>query len=581
MTTSTAAETDTFDRLPREYPRRFVPQDLDLGDWSAVEPLYDDLDRRPIADRAELERWLQDWSELTSCLDQEKTLRYARMSCNTEDPEREAAYKQYVEHIAPKLAPRHHAIEVRYLAERKRLGLPEDLYGVLDRLVGAEVRVYREKNIPLRTRQALLGQRYQQITGAMTVEYEGEERTLPQMARYLEEQDRGVREQTWRLVSDRRLQDAGKLDDIFDELLECRFQVAANADFADYRDYIFVSKRRFDYGWRDCLEFHAAIEEVAVPIVARFLEERRRDMGLAALRPWDTAVDPLGRPRLVPFDKGEQLVDKVDRIFESLDAELAAQYRRVVELGLIDVESRKGKAPGGYMAALPEDRLPFIFMNAAGRDGDVRTLLHEAGHAFHTLAAREQPFFAYRYGPMEFNEVASMAMEHLGAFHLDQFYSGEDLVRARHERLLGVIQFFPWMAIVDGFQHWIYTHPGHTRQERTEAWRGLMGRFGAGVDWTGLEEHRDNLWHRQLHVFLYPFYYVEYGIAELGALGVWLNGREDRSSALAAYKRALALGGSRPLPELFDAAGVRFDFSAGTLRRILGAVVEEIESLDE
>ncbi|HEU5395931.1 MAG TPA: M3 family metallopeptidase, partial [Verrucomicrobiae bacterium] len=249
--------------------------------------------------------------------------------------------------------------------------------------------------------------------------------------------------------------------------------------------------------------------------------------------------------------------------------ELAAGFRQMQDLRLLDLDNRKGKAPGGYQSTLNEARVPFIFMNAVGVQRDVETILHEAGHAFHALATRQEDLYPYRHAPIEFCEVASMSMELLGNEFLGEFYAAGDLHRALKTHLEGIIGFFPWMATVDAFQHWIYTHPEHTRAERKAAYRELMDRFGGNTDWSGWEEARAYSWHRQLHIFLHPFYYVEYGIAQLGALQVWANSRRDKAKALNDYKKALALGGSRPLPELFAAAGCRFDFSRDTIRPLI------------
>jgi oligoendopeptidase F len=309
-------------------------------------------------------------------------------------------------------------------------------------------------------------------------------------------------------------------------------------------------------------------------------QERKAKLGLDKLRPWDLAVDPTNQPPLRPFEKVETMVERTQNIFDKLDAGLAGGFRKMNDLKLLDLANRKGKAPGGYQSTLAEARLPFIFMNAVGVQRDVETILHEAGHAFHALATQREDFLAYRSAPIEFCEVASMSMELLGNEYIETFYKPDDAKRARREHLEGIIEVFPWIATVDAFQHWIYTHPGHTRDERTAAWMALMDRFGAKVDWSGFEDARGYLWHRQLHIFLYPFYYIEYGIAQLGALQVWANSKKDKSRALRDYQSALALGGSKPLPELFSAAGCRFDFSAATVEPLAKLVQTELTKLN-
>jgi oligoendopeptidase F len=380
-------------------------------------------------------------------------------------------------------------------------------------------------------------------------------------------------------VAARRLKDAGALDDIFDQMLALRHEIALAAGFANFRDYTFAAYERFDYTPEDCVRFHQAIEHHIVPLARELQRERARKLGVTPLRPWDLAVDPEQRPPLHPFRESSELLEKTHAIFAKLDPRLGDYFQVLRRQQLVDLDNRKGKAPGGYQSTLSESRVPFIFMNAVGAHRDVETMLHEAGHAFHALAAREQPLHAYRSAPIEFCEVASMGMELLAAPHLPAFYSEAEARRARRAHLEGILQFFPWMATVDAFQHWIYLHPGHTREERRATWLGLMDRFGGLEDYAGFEANRAALWHRQLHIFEIPFYYVEYGIAQLGALQLWQAARRDLPSALDHYLAGLKLGGSRPLPELFAASGLAFDFTDETIAPLMQGVQEELLKL--
>jgi oligoendopeptidase F len=354
-----------------------------------------------------------------------------------------------------------------------------------------------------------------------------------------------------------------------------------NAGLSDYRAFQWKANKRFDYTPEDCLRFSDAIAETCVPIVRRLDRQRAADMNLQILRPWDSAADPKGRPPLRPFDENQidEFVAKTREIFNRLSPALAADFDQLRQRGNLDLQSRKGKQPGGYLMPLEESRQPFIFMNAAGLQRDVETLLHEGGHAFHHLAASGQDLVFLRSAPMEFCEVASMSMELLGSEHLSVFYNEADTARAKRKLIEGIIYFFPWMAIIDSFQHWLYTHPAHDRQERKSVWLSLLDRFSGVVDWTGWEPARESLWQRQGHLFHAPFYYVEYGIAQLGALQLWMKARQDPHQALANYRSALALGGTRPLPRLFAAAGIEFDFSQKTLRPLMDALEEELERL--
>ena len=502
------------------------------------------------------------------------------MSCHTDSAEAEKAYLHFVEHVEPQIKPRQFALEQTYLAQPLRAQLPKARYEVFDRDLRQRVELFREENVALETEESKLGQQYQKLSGALTVQFRGEEKTLTQMGRFLEEPDRALRQETWELVAKRRLEESEKFEDIFDQLVKLRGQIARNAGFANYRDYAFKLRGRFDYTPEDCAAFHDAIESEVVPLQRELQSVRRAQLQLPALRPWDLSVDPLNRPPLKPFDGVGQMVERTQRIFDRIDGGLADGFRTMQERRLLDLDNRKGKAPGGYQSTLSESRLPFIFMNAVGLQRDVETMLHEAGHAFHALATREEPLLAYRSAPIEFCEVASMSMELLGNEFIEEFYAPPEARRARRTHLEGIVAVFPWIATVDAFQHWIYTHPDHTRAERTAAWLALMDRFGGAVDWTGHEAVRANLWHRQLHIFLYPFYYVEYGIAQLGALQVWANSKRNKAGALADYQRALALGNSRPLPELFTAAGCQFSFDRATVQPLVKLLKDELAGMN-
>ncbi len=571
-----------FGQLPPHRPRQFVPANANLGEWSQIAPLFDQLEANAprCASVADLERWLIDWSELNAALDEESSRRYIAMTCHTDSPEAEKAYLHFVERIEPELKPRQFKLEQLFVSNPCRAQLAKSRYEVFERDLRNHVELFRPENVALETDEAKLGQQYQKLSGSLTVQFRGAEKTLPQMAPYLEETDRTLRQEAWTLVANRRLQDAEKFEDNFDQLVKLRERIAANAGFKNYLEYAFRLRGRFDYTPADCRRFHDAVETEIMPAVRQLQAERARQLKLPALRPWDLDVDPLNQPPLRPFKEVGQMTSATQRIFDQLDGGLARGFRTMQEMRLLDLDNRKGKAPGGYQSTLAEARLPFIFMNAVGVQRDVDTMLHEAGHAFHALATRDEDLYAYRGGPIEFCEVASMSMELLGNEFLEEFYTPAEANRARRDHLEGIVKFFPWMATIDGFQHWIYSHPGHSRAERSAAWIDLRKRFGGDVDWSGHEPANASMWHRQLHLFLHPFYYVEYGIAQLGALQVWANSKRDKARALADYQKALALGGSRPLPELFAAAGCTFDFSAKTVKPLIEMTRAELAKLN-
>ncbi len=565
--------------IPTPYPHEWLPENLSLTTWGEIEPWYEKLLALPTSTAHELERFLVAAGELGGVVGQVGVKRYIAMTCQTDDATSKAAYLDFVREIEPRLKPIHNDIRARFLDSPARADLPAGEYFVFTRALVNRRELYREANIARETQLAELEQRYQEIIGAMTVSYRGQERTLAQMAPFLEENDRGARREAWALSASRRLADQGTLDDLFDQMLEPRFAIAREAGFESFVEYSFRNRERFDYGVADAERFHEAVEHAVVPLARKIQAERQSALGVDSLRPWDLAVDPLLRAPLKPFADVEQLATRAETIFHEVDPGLGDQFGFMRRTGLLDLANRKGKAPGGYQTTLEDDRLPFIFMNAVGLDSDVRTLLHEGGHAFHTLACRGERLAAYRECPLEFCEVASMTMELLGAKHLAPFYESADADRSNRRLLEGIVLILPWIATVDAFQHWIYNHPGHTREQRKRAWRELLDRFGGDVDYSGFEAARDHSWHRQLHIFLYPFYYIEYGIAQLGALQIWHRSLSDWAGAVGAYKSALALGGTRPLPELFAAAGARFDLGESLITPLMDAVKRELERM--
>ena len=567
-------------QLPVYQKRVFVPQDVDLTDVDTVVGLYEKLENNSINSPQELEQWLIERSELDAALSQAGSILYIRMTCQTDDPDSAGAYTKFVQTIPPAVKPVNDRLNHKYVAARKLYALDVKRYEVYDRAVKTDIELFCEKNVSLQTKVDLLSQDYQALCGGMTVLFESKEHTMPQMGKYLLETDRTRRQAAWLASAQRRVKDRDKLEEIFEGMFELRNTIAQNAGFSNFTDYQFKAYHRFDYTPEDCKKYHETVEKLIVPLNGKILKMRKEQMGLKTLRPWDTAVDALGKDPLTPFKDTQGLIKSTKDIFNKLDADLGLQFQEMDKLGLLDLASRKGKAPGGYQNTLSEARKPFVFMNAVGIDDDVRTLLHEAGHAFHALACAKDPIVDYRSAPMEFCEVASMAMELLGGEYLNEFYCAEDLRRSNREHLEGIIQTLAWVANIDAFQHWLYEHPGHSSLERRQAWNECYERFGGNfIDWSELTEIKSYLWHRQLHIFEVPFYYIEYGIAQLGALQVWLNARRDPKKALENYKQGLALGGSRPVRELYQAAGISFDFSESIIRPLVEAVTEEWERL--
>lgn len=569
-----------------------VPAQFDGTKFAHIEPLMKELLARPVRSREELERWLTDRSDISAACSEARANLYITMTCDTDDKNAARAYEVYITEVDPKLKPYSFELEKRFVALAQQFELPGERYTVLVRGAKAEVELFREENIPLETKLSQLGQKFETLAGSMTVQFEGQERTLPQMARYQEMTDRATRESAWRAVSERRFKEVDNFNAIYDEMIGLRHKVAKNAGFENYIGYAYKSKHRFDYSVKECEDFHAGVEKAVVPLVRALEKKRAKELGVDVLRPWDLAVDPKGRGPLKPFNGGRELMSKSVAAMKRLDSRLAgllselgdgSETRGARDGACLDLDSRKGKAPGGYQYMRDRSRRPFIFMNAAGLHRDMTTMLHEAGHAFHSTLCKDEPLVSYRHAPIEYCEVASMSMELLTMPYWDEFYKdSSDLARARRKQIEESVTLLPWIATIDAFQQWVYANPMHTREDRTAFWLTLDERFGHALDWSGLEKFRAKVWQRQSHLFGSPFYYIEYGIAQLGALGLWVHALErGEKSAVEAYVRGMSLGGSKPLPQLFGAAGLDFDFGPAVVEKIVKRVERELEMLPE
>ena len=548
--------------------------------WDDIHPYYEQLANYRL-DHDNVEQWLKTWSTLEELLQEAAARASVGYTTDTSNEAMERAHLRFSSEIGPKMQ------EQRVRLGRRLLDLGyerDDLMTTLRRIQN-QFDLFREENLPLSSELAKLNAEYQKITGSMTVKWDDEELTLPQLQPFLRSEDRDTRERAFRLGAQPFIDQREQLADLFDRQFELRQQYARNAGFDNFRDYTHQEKNRFDYTVADCEQFQNSVEQKVVPAVARIYERRRQRLGLDTLRPWDLDVDPEGCPPLDPVDEISTLVDRACGIFRQVDPRLGDHFQWMAEERLLDLESRKNKAPGGYCTSFQHRGEPFIFMNAVGVAGDVRTLLHEAGHAFHSIEAHKLPFIWQRHPGSEMAEVASMSMELLSAPYLAEndggYYTEDDARRARIEHLEGILALLAHIASVDAFQHWIYTSgDGHDRDARDEAWLRIRERFEPVIDWSGLEAQRVARWYRQMHIFLLPFYYIEYGIAQLGSLQVWRNSMEHPERATAAYRRALELGGTKPLTELFETAGARLAFDAQTVGELVDLVEGQLEELE-
>jgi len=562
-----------------------LPQSADeFTSWAQAEPFVQDLLARTITP-ATLDAWLADWTRLARLVLETYQRLYVATTVDTEDQEAERRYYTFLEEIFPASQAAEQQLKLQLLAS----GLEPGNFAVPLEYMRAQARLFRDANLPLLSDEQKLSNADDKIRSAQTVEWEGRELTLDQLQPLYQDADRAVRERAWRLAQSRQLADRGALNDLWGRMLDLRRRIAANADCADYRDYRWRQLLRFDYTPADCEAFHTAIEQVVVPAAARIYERRRRRLSIETLRPWDLDVDAQGRAPLRPFGDVADLDATCAAMLARVNPELGAQFAIMQREQLLDLGNRKGKAPGGYCTFFPIAERPYIFMNAVGVHEDVNTLLHEAGHAFHvfhTFDGDGLPYHQQWDVGMEFAEVASMSMELLAAPYLPAsaggFYTDRDAARARVEHLEGILRFWPYMAVVDAFQHWAYTHPDAAAEPAScdAAWSALWRRFMPGVDWSGLEDQLADGWRQKVHIFQLPFYYVEYGLAQLGAVQVWRNSLSDQAGAVARYRYALSLGCTATLPGLYAAAGARFAFDAATLREAVDLIERTIAEIE-
>jgi oligoendopeptidase F len=555
-----------------------TPDAIANATWSDLAPLYQALADEPLTPST-LRAWLAAWSALDTVVEEAYGVAMIAYTADTRDPQREAAYLRWATEIAPPL----HEMHVRL--GRRLLPLEAELsdLAILLREIRTDVAIFREENLPRMAALEEMEAAYDKVTGGLTVIWDGAVKTIPALQPYLLERDRVVRERAFRMGAGAYLAHRDELANLFDRMVRVRHALAREAGFDNYREYVFAAKYRFDYTPADCLRFHEAVERAVLPAIERLHDDRRRRLDLDALRPWDLQVRPARTSRLVPFETIPEFVGGAQRIFDTLDAELGDRFGEMVRDQLLDLESRPGKAPGGYCTRLPHRGKPFIFMNAVGVHDDVSTLVHEAGHAFHTFATARIPYLWQRSTGHEAAELASMTMELLAAPFLvgpTGFYSPPDAADAQIEHLEDILVGLPHIACVDAFQHWIYTEGVEASPtERDAKWLEIRARFEPGVDYSGLEPERVARWYRQSHIHTSPFYYIEYGIAQLAALQIWHHSLRDPIGALTRYKAALALGGTRTLPEIYATAGASLVFDAEEMAPLVAEVERRIATL--
>ncbi len=554
-------------------PRHFLPEDFIPTTWEALSPYFMELLAQKVDSVKDLETLLKNRSELEAVLEEDFAWKYIKMNKDTTDQEAQKAFHDFVENIQPKLALEGDKLNKKIVQNEHFEALPDAPYLTYKRNLKSSVEIFRTENVPLFTELEKEAQQFGSIQGAMTIEHEGEELTMQQASLKLQENDRGLREAVYRKTSSRRMQDQKPLDQLCSDLVTKRHKVAQNAGFENFRDYMFVALGRFDYTPQDCFDFHQAVKTHVVPVVKKILQQRASKLKLDTLRPWDMHVDVSGKPALKPFDGADDLIVKTKECFNRLDPFFGEVIQTMDDLGHFDLESRKGKAPGGFMYPLYEIGVPFIYMNSVNAHRDLETIVHEGGHAIHSMLTRDYPLNEWKSTPSEVAELASMSMELISMAHWDVFYSAEELERARQEKFEEVVMALPWIAIVDAFQHWLYENPDHTPKQRKDTWLNILSDFDTGmVDYTDFETDRAIKWQSQMHIYEVPFYYIEYGFAQLGAIAMWKNFETDNVKGLEGYQDFMKLGYTKTIPEIYEAAGIKFDFSPSYIKDLMDFV---------
>ncbi len=566
--------------IPTRPIRKFVPENLVINSWTKIKSLFDDLVNREISSTLELEQWMVDQSELSAVLEEDMAWRYIKMNIDTNDQELGEQFSFWIKEISPKTAPYSHKLNLKLVSSPYLKDLEKEKYRIYLRSVKKQIEIFREENIPLFTTMEEKQQEYGAISAKMSIEVDGKKMTMQKAALLLKSTDRAKREEIYNKISSRRLEDEKVLDDLFDELISLRQQIAKNADFDNYRDYMFAAMGRFDYTPKDCFNFHDAIAKEIVPIINSFEQKRKNKLGNKSYKPWDTAVDVDGLPPLKPFNGGTELTDLSIECFDRLKPYFGECLSTMKAMKHLDLESKNGKAPGGFMYPLYEIGVPFIYMNAVGSQRDLVTMIHEGGHAVHSFLSRDLSLTEFKSTPSEVAELASMAMELLSMDHWDVFYDdAADLKRAKLEQLEKALETLPWVASIDKFQHWIYTTE-HTAKQRKEKWLSISDELGNQIiDWKGNENVHANLWQKQLHLYEVPFYYIEYGMAQLGAIAMWRSYKDLGEQGLENYMNALKLGYTKTIGEIYETAGIKFDFSASYVKELADFIKDELKKL--
>lgn len=567
--------------MAKKLERIFVKNELKINTFEDVQPYFDDLKTRNLGSRQDIWQWLLNRSELESILSEDLAWRYIKMNCNTADEKLADSFNTFITKIEPKISVISNELDKKFYTDEVLSKIDSTKLFTVLRELKKDIELFREENVPLEAKMQTKEQEYGVISSKMLINYNKEEITLQKAANYLKDNNRMVREEVFKLINERRLKDSKKLDKLLSELISIRHNIANNAGFDNFRDYKFRSMGRFDYTVDDCKNFHIAIAETVKPIIEELHSTRKNKLNLDTLRPWDLDVDKNNKAPLKPFEKAEDLIRKTTFVFRDLELEFGMYLNEMKNMGYLDLESRKNKAPGGFNYPLHESNVPFIYMNATGNLRDVVTMLHEGGHAVHAYLCANLELVDFKDTPAEIAELASMSMELITMDYWHYYFEDEEeLKRAKRMHLEDVLTVLPWVAIVDKFQHYLYENPTHSLQERKNKWLEITKELGSSiVDYSDYEKYKEFQWQKQLHIYEVPFYYIEYGIAQLGAIAVWKNFKQNKQKAIEQFKEALKMGYTSPIPHIYKKAGIEFNFTKEYIKELMDFVKDQLIQL--
>ncbi len=567
----------------KERKNKYFDGVIDPYDLSQLKTWVEGLEAEKPQTAAELDEFLNKVDELNHKLRDTAAEIYIKMTCDTADKKIAEDFNAFQQNVSAYYAPKNNVFKNialdspalgEWIAKKGKTGT------LLEKILKNDRDLFREENVALGIEESQLGVEYRTTVGGMTVEFQGEEKTLPEMAVFMKDNDRSVREAAFRARNGKMLAHKQELNDLFDKLFVLRKKEAENAGYKNYRDYIHTAKGRFSYTVQDVLEFHTAVETEMIPLITELNQKRKDKLGVDKLKPWDMAV-PLDGKLLKPVSKPEDLIPKHIEMMNLVNPVFGRNFKAMDDTKLLDLFNRKNKAPGGYSYPLYKYGASFIFMNAVGLHSDLRTLVHEIGHAMHEFAQADLHYTSMLDLPMEAAELASMSMEMLSMPHWNVCYKdNDDFRKARYDQIEDALRFFPWCMVVDAFQQEIYTK-ADTAELREKAFLDVMDRFSAGVDWDGLKDEKTAQWLFQLHIFEVPFYYIEYGIAQLGALAMYRQYKKHPVQAVENYKKFLHLGHQVPLSDLYAEAGIELKFTREYIKDLVDFIREELEELSK